>query len=108
MMSGALHRRNRKGRAKARPLQKIETVATDEIAESLIDTFPTRDPQRGYPWPVSAFPSDRRHLAPLENHSISGRRVIEARFQVANSTVFLHGEHLFAMLRANLALLTSV
>jgi hypothetical protein len=44
MTSGALHRRNRKGRAKARPLQKkIETVATDEIDESLIDSFPASD-----------------------------------------------------------------
>jgi hypothetical protein len=50
MMSGALHRRNRKGRAKARPLQKkIETVATDEIDESLIDTFPASDPPAWIP-----------------------------------------------------------
>jgi hypothetical protein len=50
MMSGALHRRNRKGRAKARPLQKIETVAiADEIAESLIDTFPASDPPAWIP-----------------------------------------------------------
>jgi hypothetical protein len=50
MMSGALHRRNRKDRAKARPLQKIETIATaDEIAESLIDTFPASDPPAWIP-----------------------------------------------------------
>jgi len=49
MMSGALHRRNRKGRAKTRPLQKIETVAIDEVAESLIDTFPASDPPAWIP-----------------------------------------------------------
>jgi hypothetical protein len=50
MMSGALHRRNRKDRTKARPLQKIETIAiADEIAESLIDTFPASDPPAWIP-----------------------------------------------------------
>jgi hypothetical protein len=50
MMSGALHRRNRKDRAKARPLQKIETIViADEIAESLIDTFPASDPPAWIP-----------------------------------------------------------
>jgi hypothetical protein len=50
MMSGALHRRNRKGRAKARPLQKrIETVATDEIDDNLIDSFPASDPPSWVP-----------------------------------------------------------
>jgi hypothetical protein len=49
MMSGALHRRNRKDRAKARPLRKIETIAIDEIAESLIDTFPASDPPAWIP-----------------------------------------------------------
>jgi len=49
MMAGALHRRNRKDRAKARPLQKIETIAIDEVAESLIDTFPASDPPAWIP-----------------------------------------------------------
>jgi len=39
------HHRSRKGRANARPFQKAETVATiDEVAESLIETFPASDP----------------------------------------------------------------
>jgi hypothetical protein len=39
------HHRRRKGRASARPFQKIETMATDdEIVESLIETFPASDP----------------------------------------------------------------
>jgi hypothetical protein len=39
------HHRRRKGRADARPFKKIETMATDdEIAESLIETFPASDP----------------------------------------------------------------
>jgi hypothetical protein len=49
MMPGALHRRNRKARAKARPLRKIENIAIDEIAESLIDTFPASDPPAWIP-----------------------------------------------------------
>jgi hypothetical protein len=49
MVPGALHRRNRKDRAKARPLQKIENIAIDEIAESLIDTFPASDPPAWIP-----------------------------------------------------------
>jgi hypothetical protein len=50
MKPGALHRRNRKDRAKARPLRKIETIAiVDEIAESLIDTFPASDPPAWIP-----------------------------------------------------------
>jgi hypothetical protein len=49
MMSGALHRQNRKGRAKARPLPKNETIAMDEIDESLIDSFPASDPPAWIP-----------------------------------------------------------
>jgi hypothetical protein len=49
MTSGALHRRNRKGRAKAQPLHKNETVATDEIDKSLIDSFPASDPPAWIP-----------------------------------------------------------
>jgi hypothetical protein len=49
MMAGALRRRNGKDRAKARPLRKIETIAIDEIAESLIDTFPASDPPAWIP-----------------------------------------------------------
>jgi hypothetical protein len=50
MMPGTLHRRNRKERAKARPLQKIETIViADEIAEGLIDTFPASDPPAWIP-----------------------------------------------------------
>jgi hypothetical protein len=50
MKPGALQRRNRKDRAKARPLRKIETIAiADEIAESLIDTFPASDPPAWIP-----------------------------------------------------------
>jgi hypothetical protein len=49
MMSVTLHRRSRKDRAEARPLRKIETIATDEIAVSLIDTFPASDPPAWIP-----------------------------------------------------------
>jgi hypothetical protein len=45
MTAGTPHHRKRKGRANARPFQKIETGAiTDEINESLIETFPASDP----------------------------------------------------------------
>jgi hypothetical protein len=76
MMSGALHRRNRKDQAKARPLQKIvqkiETTAiADEIAESLIDTFPASDPPAWIPLPVSALPNGQGDLAPCEESSTS-------------------------------------
>jgi hypothetical protein len=65
MMSGALHRRNRKDRAKARPLQKIETIATDdEIAESLIDTFPASDPPAWIPLARVGIPKRPRRSRP--------------------------------------------
>jgi hypothetical protein len=45
MATGPPHHRKRKGRADARPLRKLETVEiTDEITESLIETFPASDP----------------------------------------------------------------
>jgi hypothetical protein len=45
MTAGPPHHRKRKRRANAPPFQKIETGAiTDEIAESLIETFPASDP----------------------------------------------------------------
>jgi hypothetical protein len=39
-----LRPQNQKGRANVRPSQIIETPATDEITESLIETFPASDP----------------------------------------------------------------
>jgi hypothetical protein len=65
MMSGALHRRNRKDRAKARPLQKIETIViADEIAESLIDTFPASDPPAWIPLARVGTPKRPRKSRP--------------------------------------------
>jgi hypothetical protein len=45
MTAGTPRHRKRKGRANATPFQEIETGAiTDEITESLIETFPASDP----------------------------------------------------------------
>jgi hypothetical protein len=45
MTSRTSHHRRRKVRANARPFQEIEPGAiTDEITESLIETFPASDP----------------------------------------------------------------
>jgi hypothetical protein len=45
MTAGTPRHRKRKGRANAPPFQEIETGAiTDEITESLIETFPASDP----------------------------------------------------------------
>jgi hypothetical protein len=45
MTAGTPRHRKRKGRANAPPFQEIETVEiTDEITESLIETFPASDP----------------------------------------------------------------
>jgi hypothetical protein len=49
MTSGALHRPNRKGRAKPRPLPKNETMAMDEMDKSLLDSFPASDPPAWIP-----------------------------------------------------------
>jgi hypothetical protein len=50
MTPKASHNRRRKGPANVRPLRKIEIVAiADEIAESLIETFPASDPPAWIP-----------------------------------------------------------
>jgi hypothetical protein len=42
--------RGQKGRANARPLQNNDTIAiTDEVAVSLMDTFPASDPPAWIP-----------------------------------------------------------
>jgi hypothetical protein len=65
MMSGALRHRNQKDRAKARPLRKIETIAiNDEIAESLIDTFPASDPPAWIPLARVGTPKRPRKSPP--------------------------------------------
>jgi hypothetical protein len=45
-----LHHRSRKRRANARPLPETETIAgADEVAVSLIDSFPASDPPTWIP-----------------------------------------------------------
>jgi hypothetical protein len=50
-----MHSRSRKGRANARPFRNTETIdietmpITDEVVQSLIDTFPASDPPAWIP-----------------------------------------------------------
>jgi hypothetical protein len=58
-------------------LQKIETIAiADEIAESLIDTFPASDPPAWIPLARVGTPNGRGDLAPREKSNTSDRRTI--------------------------------
>ncbi|MEN3362762.1 MAG: hypothetical protein V7606_36 [Burkholderiales bacterium] len=76
MTSRTLHRRGRKGRANARPFRNIETTdietiaITDEVAQSLIDTFPASDPPAWIPLARVGIPNRQKtsRPAPKERH----------------------------------------
>jgi hypothetical protein len=65
------HLRSRKGHANARLLRKIETTAdADEIAQSLIETFPASDPPAWVPLVRVGIPKRRAKARrpPNERH----------------------------------------
>ncbi len=60
-----LRHRSCKDRANARPLQRIEMIASDEdeLVESLVETFPASDPPTWIPLARVGIPK-RKSLAP--------------------------------------------
>jgi hypothetical protein len=74
MTSRTLHRRGRKGRANARPFRNIETTdietiaITDEVAQSLIDTFPASDPPAWIPLARIGIPKRQKASSPAQRH----------------------------------------
>jgi hypothetical protein len=65
-----LHSRSRKGRANARPFRNIETMdietieITDEVAQSLIDSFPASDPPAWIPLARVGIPKRQKTSRP--------------------------------------------
>jgi hypothetical protein len=67
-----LQHRSRKGRANARSFRNIEsTEITDEVALSLIETFPASDPPAWISLARVGVPSRQKSARPLEKHDIS-------------------------------------
>ena len=70
MTPKTLHRRSRKGRTNVRPFRNLETInietiaITDEVAQSLIDTFPASDPPSWIPLARVGVPNRQKTSRP--------------------------------------------